>query len=291
MKKGVIAAPARVSGNGAQFRSEQGLTLEEIRYFLLYWDRVVIPTTNLVHLAVPQEEALLSTGVVTRPRVPFSGIFDGELMARAQLLAQTVVATDLIKKDRSTDWALHQIGHELIVPDEVSIEKQLIRVDLVGSLPVPKGDVPFSDILEFKERRKDELAQLHQTIDDLYMEILSSPDPSLKSKQSIAKFRESIEILDSVTREKWKSTGKFDLSAELNISGKEVAAGVAAGAVFDFYTNLFTIPVGTLVGAISSVIKVRASSTRSFEPSKEKQVLGYLATARSENILPGNQRP
>ncbi len=291
MKKGIIAAPARVSGNGAQFRSDRGLTPEELRYFLLYWDKVVIPTTNLVHLAVHQEEALLSTGVVTRPRVPFSGTFNGELMARAQLLAQTTIATDLIKNDRSTDWALHQIGSELIVPDKESIDKQLIRVDLVSSLPVPSGDVAFTDILEFKERRKDELIQLHQAIDDLYLEILSSPDQSLKSKQVVSKFRQSIENLDSVTGEKWKSTGKFDLSAELNISGKEVAAGVAAGAVFDFYTNLCTIPVGTVIGAVASIIKIRATSTKSFEPSKEKQVLGYLASAHKESILPnGPQR-
>jgi hypothetical protein len=291
MKKGIVAAPARVSGNGSQFRSEQGLTAEELRYFLLYWDKVVIPTTNLIHLAVPQEDALLSTGVVTRPRVPFSGTFNGELMAKAQLLAQTTVARDLIKNDRSTDWALHQIGSELIIPDTESIEKQLVRVDLISTLPVPSGDVPFTDILEFKERRKDELIQLHQAIDDLYLEILSSPDASLKSKQAVSKFRQSIESLNSVTGEKWKSTGKFDLSAELNISGKEIAAGVAAGAVFDFYTNLCTFPVGAVVGAVASLIKVRASSTKSFEPSKEKQVLGYLASAHKENILPNEPEP
>jgi hypothetical protein len=291
MKKGIIAAPAVVSGNGAQFRSERGLTLEELRYFLLYWDKVVIPTTNIIHLQVPQEDALLTTGVVTRPRVPFSGTFNGELMARAQLLAQTAVASDLINNDRSTDWTLHQIGSELIVPDQASIEKQLIRVDLTSSLPVPSGEVPFADILEFKERRKDELVQLHQAVDDLYLEILSSPDRSLKSKQAVSKFRQAIESLDSVTAEKWKSTRKFDFSAELNLSGKEVAAGVASGAVFDFYSNLFTIPVGIIVGTVATVIKVRAGFTKSFEPSKEKRVLGYLASAHSENILPSKRRP
>lgn len=285
MEKGIIAAPARVSGNGAQFRSEGGVTPEELRYFLLYWDKVVIPTTNLVHLAVPQEDELLTTGVVTRPRVPFSGAFNGELMARAQLLAQTAVARDLIKNDRSVDWALHQIGSEIIVPDNESIEKQLIRVDLVNSLPVPNGDVPFPDVLEFKERRKDELIQLHQAIDDLYLEILSSPDPSLKTKQAVSQFRKSIEALDNVTKEKWKRTGKFDISAELNINGKDVAAGVAAGAVFDFFTSLYTVPIGTIVGAVATTIKIKASSTKTFEPSKEKQVLGYLASAHKENIL------
>jgi hypothetical protein len=285
MKKGIIAAQARVLGNGAQFRSEGGLTPEELRYFLLYWDKVVIPTTNLVNLRVPQEDELLSTGVVTRPRVPFSGTFNGELMAKAQLLAQTAVAKGLLKNERSVDWVLHQIGSEIIVPDTDSIVKQLIRVDLVNSLPVPKGDVPFPDILEFKERRKDELSQLHQAIDGLYLEILSSPDPSLKTKQAVFQFKKSIEAIDCVTQEKWKSTGKFNLTAELNINGKDVAAGVVAGAVFDFFTSLYTVPIGAIVGAVATTIKVKARSTKTFEPSKEKKVLGYLANAHKENIL------
>jgi hypothetical protein len=206
-------------------------------------------------------------------------------MARAQLLAQTAVARDLIKNDRNVDWALHQIGSEIIVPDNESIEKQLIRVDLVNSLPVPNGDVPFTNILDFKERRKDELIQLHAAIDDLYLEILSSPDPSLKTKQAVSQFRKSIEALNNVTKEKWRTTGKFDISAELNINGKDVATGVAAGAVFDFFTSLYTVPIGTIVGAIATTIKIKASSTKTFEPSKEKQVLGYVASAHKENIL------
>ena len=77
---------------------------------------------------------------------------------------------------------LHQIGDEIIIPNNVSVEKQTIRVDLKNSLPVPDETVAIPDILEFKERRKDELLQLHQTIDKFYLEVLSSPDPSLTSK-------------------------------------------------------------------------------------------------------------
>lgn len=89
MQKGIISAPAHVHGNGAKFQSEGGLAIHDIRYFLLYWDKVVIPTTNLINLRVPEEEELLSTGVVTRPRVPFSGNLNGELMAKAQVSAQS----------------------------------------------------------------------------------------------------------------------------------------------------------------------------------------------------------
>lgn len=286
MQKGIISAPARVYGNGAEFRSEGGLAIHDLRYFLLYWDKVVIPTTNLVHLAIPEEEELLSTGVVTRPRVPFSGTFNGELIAKAQVLAQTAVARDLIVNDKKTDWVLHQIGDEFIIPDNETIEKQSIRVELINALPVPFGKVAIPDILEFKERRKDEFNQLHQSIDDLYFEILSSPDPSLKTKSTVSQFNQSIIELDKVATERWKNTGKFDISAELNLSGKDVMSGAAAGAAFDFFTTLYTLPIGTVVGAVASTLKIKAKSTKSFEPSREKKILSYLAKAHDENILP-----
>jgi hypothetical protein len=285
MKRGIIAAPARVSGNGVSFRSEGGLSAQDVRYFVLYWDRVVIPTTNLIHLAVPEEDELLKAGVLTRPRIVFSGVFNGELVARAQLLAQTRIAGDLIRNDRSADWVLHQIGSDLIIPDAESMEKQMIRVDLVDCLPVPRGDVAVADVLEFKERRNDELMQLHEAIDALYFEILSSPDPGLRSKQAIHRFTESIKEIEKVSAEKWKVFEKFDLSAEININGKEVVTTVAAGAVFDFYTNIFTMPVGTIVGAVASLISIKASVTKAFEASKEKKVLGYLARCHKENLL------
>lgn len=285
MQKGIIAAPARVYGNGAEFRSEGGLTQEDLRYFLLYWDKVVIPTNNIIHLAVPEEEELINTGIVTRPRVPFSGVFNGESMALTQTIAQTSIARNLIENDKNIDWALHQIGNEIIIPDQESVKKQLIQVELVNCLPVPSREIHIPDILEFKERRKDELAYLHRSIDDLYIEVLSSPDPSLKSKQVVSDFQKSIMAINQLSKENWKSYVKFDISAELNLNGKDVANGAAAGAVFDFFTSLYTIPIGTIVGAVASTVKVKAKFTKTFEPSKEKQVLGYIANAHAEKIL------
>lgn len=286
MNKGIIAAPARVIGNGSTFSTQNGLTAQEIRYFLLYWDKIVIPTTNLVHLAIPEEEELLSTGIFQRPRVQFSGNFNGELMARAQVLAQTEIAKDLIDNDRTFDWALHQIGDEIIIPDKETIKKQTIKVDLNNSLPVPGASTPIIDILEFKERRKDELFELHQTIDQFYLEILSSPDSDLKTKASVSKLTKAIENLNTVSAEKWKNTKKFDIATELNLNGKDVASGAAAGAAFDFFTNLYTLPIGTVIGACASLIKIKLKTTKSFEPSKDKQVLSYLAKAHDENLLP-----
>lgn len=285
MDKGIIAAPARVSGNGSSFRSEGGLTSRELRYFLLYWDKVVIPTTNIIHFAVPEEEVLVGTGIISRPRVQFSGSFNGETMAQAQVLAQTAVAKNLIENDRTTDWVLHQIGEAIIIPNKETVQKQTIRVDLINSLPVPDASIAIQDILEFKDRRRDELNHLHKSLDDFYFEILSSPDPSLKTKAIVAELSKSIANINTVSSERWKSTSKFDISAEININAKDVILTASAGAILDFYSNIFTIPMATLVGIAASIVKISCKATKSFEPAKDNRVLSYLAKAHEERLL------
>lgn len=287
MKKGIIAAPGEFSGKGSEFRFGRMLAPEQLRYFLLYWDRVVIPSNNIVHLAVPEEEELLSTGVFTRPSVPFSGVFNGETMAKAQLDAQALVAKDLIENDRSVDWVLHQLGNEIVLPDELALERQLVRVEIANCLPVPPGSTHIPDILEFKERRKDELELLHRSIDQLYFEILRSPDPSLQSKQALSDFQKSIVALNAVSQERWGVSTSYSLSAELNLSGKDLLAGAAAAAAFGFFLHPMVIPVAGVIGAVASAVNIRASWAKTFEPSKEKSVLGYLVSARDEGVLRG----
>ncbi len=286
MIKGIIAAPARFTGGGSLIGTDRDLTSQELRYFLLYWDKVVIPTTDLLHLSIPEEKEFLSTGVIERPRfrVP-DGTFDGSGIAKAHVAAQTSIARDLIESDKTTDWVLHQIGEDLILPTDDTFEQQSIRVDLVNLLPVPDAGFPIPDILEFKERRSQELLHLHSSLDNFYLEILSSPDPSLKSKAVVTELKTAIANLSSVSGESWKSTKKFDISAELNISGSNMVSAAAAGAVVDFYSNLFTMPVATIAGAVGSMIKAKCKYSKSFKPAKDKQVLSYLAKAHEEKVL------
>ena len=44
-------------------------------------------------------------------------------------------------------------------PDSISALAPAIEVELYECLPIPASDVPLHDILEFKEKRKDELMQ------------------------------------------------------------------------------------------------------------------------------------
>jgi len=285
MTRGVIATPAIINIHGDGFTMERGLSPQEIRYYALYWDKVVIPGSNLVHVGLPEEDILINSGVIERPRVGFQGSFGGADLGHSFAVAQSVVAKKLMEEEITTDWVLHQIGNKLLIPKEYIGPKNSLRFELVNLLPVPDGGTPISDILEFKERRKTELNALHECIELAYIEALRCPDSALGTSKAIRDLKDSIDNLDSVSKEKWERTSKFDFATEFNLDGGKVVNGIASGAAFDFFTNAFTLPVGAIIGGMASVFKFKASYSSSFKPASNNSKLAFLSHAHNERIL------
>jgi len=285
MNRGVVANPAIININGNGFTMERSLSPQEIRYYALYWDKIIIPDSNLVSVGVPEEALLIETGVIERPRVGFQGSFGGADLGHSFAVAQSLVAKKLIEEDKKTDWVLHQIGNQLIIPKEYTDSKHSLRFELINLLPVPDGNTPIVDLLEFKERRKTELNALHQTIEQAYIEALKCPDRELGSSIAIRELQTCINNLDIVTNEKWERTSKFDFSTEFNLDGGKIINGIASGAAFDFFTNAFTLPVGAIAGGLASIIKLKANYSSSFKPAGSQSKLAFLSHANKEKII------
>lgn len=285
MQRGVIASPAIISIHGDGFTVERSISAEELRYYAMYWDKVVIPGSNLVYVGIPEEDVLIETGVIERPRVGFSGNWGGADIGHSFALAQAAVAKKLIEEDKATDWVIHQIGTTLSLPSEFLEKRNTLRLDLINLLPVPSGDVPIVDVLEFKQRRADELNSLHLKLEHAYLEALKSPDQDLAGKLAIRELQEAIRDLQTVTSEKWQRTSKFDFSMELNLDGSRIAHGVAAGAAFDFFSTGLTIPVGSIIGGVASVFKLKANHSSTFIPAAKLDKLAYLSHAQTERLL------
>jgi hypothetical protein len=288
MKRGIITNSGRMLRNDSQSVSlSGGLTDNDLNYYLLYWDKIVMPTNNLIHMAIRDEEELLKTNVLERPRIAFNSwstnVKDGSF--DPFVIAQSIVANNLLSTDKLTDWTIHQLGDQIVIGNDQKKEFEAIRVELIKCLPVPNGQLNFAEILEFKEKRKDELSELHSKIDSLYIDILNSPDKDLALRKSISEFNKSIKNINSVTKERFKSLTKYNLTTELNLNGKDLSIAIASGAVFDFYTNAFTIPIGTIASGFASLIKLKANRTTSIEKSKNKLKLSYLAEASKKGII------
>lgn len=294
MKRGIIAAPAVISRLPIGFQIGRNLSIDDLRYYALYWDEVVIPANNVVYIGLDQEEEFISAGAIKRPSLPLSELMDADGMiscdAESMISWQSKIAEGLVKENKGIDWVIQQFGDECFILENYSEERNTLRVDLAACLPVPTGEVNIHDILDFKEKRKNEFIALHEYLDEFYEQALSSPDQSLASKKGLSKLAKSINDLDKVTHERFQKSNKHDLSAELNLYGRDIWIGAAAGAGLAASTGLdfasgFTLPIATIAGALMSTVRVTAKTTRTFQPAEKNLKLAYLSDARKTGYL------
>jgi len=62
--RGVIAAPGTAQVLADRTIIGGQISPEQIRYYALYWDKIIIPTSNIVRQAVPDEDLLIESGVI-----------------------------------------------------------------------------------------------------------------------------------------------------------------------------------------------------------------------------------
>lgn len=126
---------------------------------------------------------------------------------------------------------------------------------------------------------------LHSAKEDIYLNIITSPDKDLQSKKSILEFQKKLENLNKVSNERFKFLTKYNLTTELNLNGIDLTTAIAGGAVFDFYTSGMTIPIGTIVSAAASVLRIKANRTTNVEKAENNLKLSYLSEASKNKIV------
>lgn len=283
MKRGIIATPGIINRLPKGLQMAGSLSLDEMRYYALYWDNVVIPTNNLVHMGLPQEEAFISAGAIERPNVAFNGSYEGDQVTNAVLSCQSIVAKELVK-DKRIDWVIQQFNDELIILDDYIEERNTLRIDLASCLPVPTGEINIHDILNFKELRKTELIALHEYLDEVYQQALLFPDQTLASKKAISNLTRAIEDLDKVTQEGFKEYMKHNLSTVFNLYKDKIGEGVIMDLTVSALMGSPIVPAVTIGGIVSATIKISMNSTQTFRPADQNLKLAYLSKAKKDGL-------
>ncbi|MBZ4034349.1 DUF6236 family protein [Flavobacterium sp. 17A] len=287
MKRGIIAnigKTKRIDSNHVSLIGNYSQT--DFNYYILYWDKIVVPTNNIIHQAIPNEEQLIKSGVLERPIVQFSS-WSSQIDSSYDifLTAQAIVANKLIANKSDTDWNIHQIGEEVIIAKEFQKNYNSLKVELFNCLPVPLENVNPDVLLEFKAKRKDELEKLHSSIDALYLEILKSPDSNLQQKIAKSELKKAIEDLEKVSLEKFLKTGKYNFTTELNLNVKDILTSSTAGFIIDSYTHGINFPFISIISGLASMVSIKANKTISLEKNTDKLKLSYIANASKEGIV------
>lgn len=285
MERGVVFTRSELIkiADGKGFRGGKLITRLDINYFLLYWDRLVSPTNNIVHFGLPCEDELISLGKLEVPK--FSIEFNGYLSyADFDAFTQAKTLNLMGEKYKSVDWRIHSLNDELNFLDSESIVKQTLRFDLCNLLPVPGPDVNLNEILEFKERRADELLALHSYIDELYSEVLNSGDFVLSRAKALSGFERAVADLDTLNAQGWKSPIKFDISSSFEFDLSQVMTFATAGvAAMNSENPLAMLSVGAVASVLGGFIKVKPKMQSVLKEGNKS--LAYLAKAKGEDII------
>lgn len=281
MKRGVVASPGLISPLSEGFWLERIINEQEMAFYVLYWDEVIIPDNIVVSIDVPLQEDYINSGAISRPKVVFGDSYSGDMVTDSILGVTSIVAKDK-SKAVDEDWVLHQFGCKHTIPSDIGSEKESLRLLLSNSLPIPGSEIPLAEILEFKARFASSRASLHECLDEIYQDVLSAPDAQLKARKSISRLREEIRgfEIDEVKKSRWS---RFNLSVDFKMTYENLSK-VATGVGLDLFSG-YSVPVATLAAAAASFIEIGAGTSRSVGTSATDR-LGYLTEARKMGVVP-----
>lgn len=176
----IVSSPVTV--NGSSFSGNSNLDPQELRFSLLFWDKLVWPTGLISFGSNETEEQLVKCGVMERPRYNHHG-GSGDIILAGQLQA----FNDYNERDPGA-WALAQGPNSLkVLGKATELNQGGALIELCRAIPIPSANVPINEILELKERRRDELLRFR-----LHMEGLSEliAQSSEKTEQLEAHLKE-----------------------------------------------------------------------------------------------------
>jgi hypothetical protein len=181
----------------------------DILRLLTYWDRIFVPMPAIREVLeafrarVPDRELLIQEGILEEEECSFQFMWDidyyrngygfEDLYDRVGGYRLCYVATlladlpydslaKLSAKYPRTAWSVTQPSMtDLRYPParfrDAPVSAEMLSIDLLNALPVPAPSTPVEVILQFREKRKDELLAFRQYFDDLADKVLRSENP------------------------------------------------------------------------------------------------------------------
>lgn len=226
---------------------------DELRFSLLFWDKLVWPSSKAISFESNEDELYLEkVGVLERPDYTFYGP-TSEVIAQSQIQA----FMDLDKREPGV-WAFAQGEKSLLLRNKAFIEKPgTLAVDLNRAIPIPSTDVPLAEILEFKQKRKDELINLRLHLDSIEGSIGSSDTPDNELERKIKEIDEACADLLKVSSE-WQSPVVLsDLKISISIDPIKAAAYIKTGWEKGQQLNATAAFVGAIGGGLISMLSIK----------------------------------
>ncbi|SCX88073.1 DUF6236 family protein [Paracoccus tibetensis] len=236
-----------------------------IRAGLLMWDAFDFPMNTSINLESVIPDQLVALGVARKTTVESNGQIG---MGLAEAYATLFRAYE---EQHPNTWSL------LSGPDGIDVlgggRNQTGMINFTSCIPIPSAEVPFEEILHFKERRKDEMLALRQHIEDMILRIQEAGDGELLIDAEVESFRKAAEDHLKAAKDSGLHFKLGDLSGSFNILAP-ITGGAAA------YLQGLSIS-GALIAGAAAAISFAPSTSVSYKRVGSTP-LRYISRAHSE---------
>lgn len=250
----------------------------KLRQYLLFWDRIDFPCNNALYCGLNEEEEYLEkVGILQRTSL--NGFPNGLINMEKLMLDMQMNAFEINNCKENEIWSLAQSNKDIVLPDNKSVRSATLHLDIFNSIPIPHNSVALDKILNFKEKRYAELLEYRYYMDNVYLELLKSPDIDISKSIAIRNMQNKLIELNKVMDESLIRRILGSIKVELDITSLVFGgtSGFMTGSAIGFPE------AGALLGLASSAIKV--SSDVSLKPKKIPENLkdyAYLYYAQKE---------
>jgi len=252
----VVSPPLEIKGTSI-FAKSSNLDPQELRFSLLFWDKLVWPSSRNIHFGSGQDEAYLEEArILTRPDYTFdgdgaSGIVKGQLKAFQD-------------RDQSEPgvWALSQGENSFNWKDGAESKISGALVELHHAVPIPSHDIPLAEILEFKQRRSDELMNFRLKLETFLAQIEGATNQENAFNACKSEIDHACADLLIVGKEWQFPMYVTDFKASFTLNPARMAG---AGSLFAQGAIAFGLPTAATVaaaatGAVLSIVDVKPSN-------------------------------
>lgn len=268
----VVSTPTSVAESGS-FSTQGGFDDQLLRCWMLYWDKLDFPRLrNGFIVSDDLDEFLGNAGILERTILwPESELKDGDLLTWPYFKAH-----EIRNRKQPGRWSLALGTGALEVPESTYAVGPGLEVRLLKALPVPDRLVPLEDILAFKERRREELAQLWDAVDQICEQYQDDPHRPLAEQAAVRRFAREACNAVSLTRE-----AGFPFRLVTTCARYVAASAIGAslplafgGSLAEVVGNGVLASAGMLVGNVGGMSLAPAFTPFAYLVSYDAEVLG-----------------
>ncbi len=171
---------------------------ERVMNGLLFFDSMSSPNTHIIHMPLsPLLNDLSAAGILRERPINSPGLLNGTIdQATINSYAQRL---DILNSNERESWHMDIGPGSLNIP-QMEGERGL-TISLINTVPVPDVIAPVHEVLEFKERRKDECRRFLHHIDEIALKASAHNFSELAVRNAIEQLDISIADALKASRE------------------------------------------------------------------------------------------